>query len=72
MGRDLVILEESFENLHALIFLLRLKKVGDVLDLVLNILALNLVLLAEDESGLDGLHLSFQESKSVWICDLKA
>ena len=72
MGRDLVILEESFENLHALIFLLRLKKVGNVLDLVLNILALNLVLLAKDESGLDGLHLGFQESKSVWICDLKA
>ena len=72
LGRDLVILEKSFEDLHALIFLLRLKKVSDVLDLVLNILALNLVLLAEDESGLDGLHLSFQESKSVWICDLKA
>ena len=72
MGRDLVILEESFENLHALIFLLRLKKVGDVLDLVLNILALNLVLLAENESGLDSLHLSFQESKSVWIRNLEA
>lgn len=72
LGWDLVILEESFEDLHALIFLLRLKKVGDVLDLVLNILALNLVLLAEDESGLDSLNLGFQESKSIWICDLEA
>ena len=60
LGRYLIVLEQSFEYLHALIFLLCFEKIGNILDLILDVLTFDLVFLAEDEARLNGLNLRFQ------------
>ena len=60
LGRYLIVLEQSFEYLHALIFLLCFEKISNILYLKFDVLTLNLVFLAEDEARLNGLNLRFQ------------
>ena len=52
--------------------MLCLEKIGDVLDLILNILTFDLVFLAEDEPGLNSLHLRFQQAESIRIRNFEA
>ena len=68
LGRYLIVLEERFQNLHALFVLLVLEEVADLEHFVLYMA----LLVIEDEAGLHGLDLGFEEAESVGIRDVKA
>ena len=65
--RYLVVLEQSFENLHALFVALVLKEIANLDNLGFDLL----VFLFENKSGLQGLNLGFEEAKGIWIGDFQ-
>ena len=68
LSRYLVVLKHRFQDLHALLVMLGLEELADLEDLALHLL----VLVIEDEPGLDGLDLGLEEAEGVGIGDIEA
>ena len=67
LRRDLIVLQHRFKDLHALLIVLRLEQLADFEDLALHLL----VLVIQDEPGLDGLDLCLEEAEGIGVCDIE-
>ena len=61
-------MEESVQDLHALLVLMRPEQVADLQHLILHLL----VFVIEDKPWLNSLNLGFEEAEGIWICDFEA